>query len=126
MNRLQAIQIVHTIVGSESIAEMVIDRLTDEGVLQLGYGNADIDAVINCFKEQFGTTSASKYDRYAAKRLAERHGTQVVCVAIQVLADMREEPYAPGVRSVQQLEQKWVNVVNFIRKQSQESEVIDV
>lgn len=99
-------------------AEMIVDRLIEEGVLHLGYGNADIDIVVEGFKETFGTTKVSQPDRFAARRLVEKYGSQSVVAILKMLAQRSTEPYAPVVGSVAQLEQKWVNVMNFLRKQA--------
>lgn len=110
---------------ANATAEIIVDRLVEEGVLNLGYGNADIDRVVQKFVDTFETTKVSRYDRFAARRLADKHSSQAVCGIIEMLGENSQKKYAPIVRSVSQLEEKWVSVVSFLRKES-EDEVIDV
>jgi hypothetical protein len=107
-------------------AEMLVDRLMEEGLLNLGYGDADIDAVVQKFTDTFGTTKVSKYDRFAARRLTTKYGRQAVCGIIDLLGSLSTEKYAPVVGSITQLEDKWVSVLNFLRKQNGKNEVVDV
>lgn len=105
-------------------AEAIVDLLTEEGLLNLGYGDADINRVVDTFTEVFGTTKVSKTDRFSARRLTTKYGAQSVSGIISLLAERRNEPFAPVVGSVQQLEAKWVSVMNFLRKGN--TETIDV
>lgn len=100
------------------VAESVVDRLTEEGVLHLGHGNADIDIVVEQFQEIFGTTKVSRYDRWAANRLVAKYGTQSVVGILQLLGKYQQERYAPVVNSLAQLEEKMPSVLNFLRKQN--------
>lgn len=111
--------------ASAQTAEIIVERLTEEGLLALGYGNADIDRVLDSFKEVFGTTKVSKYDRWAAKRLCDKYGPQAVTGIIQLLATHNQERFAPVVGSVAELENKWVSVMNFLRKLGTGNEIID-
>jgi hypothetical protein len=114
--------------GTESeraqTAEMIVDRLMEEGILHLGYGNADIDKVVEAFKEFFGTTKVTQQDRFAARRLVEKYGSQSIVGIVRLLAQHASERYAPVVNSVSQLESKFPSVVNFLRKQSTDNETI--
>lgn len=122
--RTEVINLVKAIVNDQTKAEMVVDTLTQEGLLHIGYGNKDIDAITESFKTAFGTTKTSRYDRFAAQRLAEKYGSQAVCGITKLLAERAGEQYAPIVGSVQQLEQKWVQVLNFVR--TKDEGVLDV
>lgn len=127
MERKQAaLELIQSVVGDKPTAEMVLERLQDEGFLHLGYGNVAVDQIVAAFKETFGNTKTSKHDRMSAHRLANAHTTQAVVGVIQLLAQLQDHRYAPTVGSVAQLEDKWVNVVAFIRKQQQGTEVIEV
>jgi hypothetical protein len=106
-------------------AEMIVDRLMEEGLLNLGYGNADVENIVVTFTDTFGTTKVSKQDRFAAHRLAQKYGSQAVCGIIRLLAEKSTEKYSPVVGSVAQLESKWVNVLNFLRT-TDSDEVIQV
>lgn len=125
MNRQALIELVHSLVKDKPTAEMVVDRLHDEGVLHIGRGDVSVDQVVETFVDTFGTTKTTRYDRFAAKRLADKYGAKVVCQVIQMLGSQRDQKYAPTVGSITQLETKWVSVFNFLRKQSQEREVVD-
>ena len=96
-------------------AEMIVDLLMEEGLLNLGYGNNDVDKVVEQFKTTFGTTKVTKADRFAAHRMSEKYGAQAVCGIVQLLAANVTEKYAPVVGSITQLETKWVSVMNFLR-----------
>lgn len=109
----------------KATAKMIVERLSDEGLLSLGYGNADIDKVITTFAETFGTTKASKYDRFAANRIVLKYGAQAACGIIQLLGEKSQEKYCPVVNNVAELEKKWVSVLAFLRNQREE-EVINV
>lgn len=103
-------------------AEMLVDRLMEEGLLNLGYGNADVDRVVQSFADAFGTTKTSRSDRFAANRLARKYGAQSVVGIVQLLAQRSTEKYAPVVNSVSDLENKFVSVRNFLAKQIQTGE----
>lgn len=114
------------VVKDKATANMVLDVLIDEGVLNLDYGDDNIGLIVTAFTETFGTTTTTKYDRFAANRLANRYGVKAVTGVIGLLGKQRDLPYAPAPRSISDLEKKWVSVMNFLRKSNQQSEVIDV
>lgn len=106
-------------------AEMVIERLQEEGVLVIGYGDKDIDQVASAFQEAFNTTKTSRYDRYAASRMVQQYGTPAVVGVIRLLASKQDERFSPTVNNLKQLEDKWPQVVKFLRKVGTNAEVID-
>lgn len=115
------------IIGGDKIrAEMVVQRLQDEGLLHLGYGDAEVDRVVERFGDAFGTTKISKQDRWAAHRLVNKYGGQSVVGIIDLLAAKQTEKYAPVANSVVQLEEKWPSILNFLRKNSNDEEIIKV
>lgn len=118
------IDLVTQLVKDRPTAELVVERLQEEGVLHLGYGNADIDQVVEVFSELFGTTKVSRQDRWAANRLVNKYGAQTVVGVIELLAEHCREQYAPVIGSIVQLENKWVNVISFLRNSSQGREII--
>lgn len=122
--RIWVVELVQQIVKCDvPTAEMLVDRLMEEGLLVLGYGDADIDAVVMQFTETFGTTKVSQYDRFAARRLVTRYGRQAVCGIIQLLGQGSTEKYVPVVNSVVDLEKKWVSVLHFLRKTKGDEEI---
>lgn len=98
-------------------ADAVVERLMDEGLLHLGYGDADVDKIVETFISTYGTTKTSRQDRWAANRLSQKYGSQAVCGIIQLLGKRSTERYAPLPRNVADLEDKWVSVLNFVRQQ---------
>lgn len=117
-----AIKAITPLIGNRLTAEMVIDRLQENGYLQLGYGNGDVDTIVGAFKDTLGTTKVSRPDRYAANRLAKKWGATSVVGIIKLYANLRDDDYAPVIGSVTQLEDKWVNVLTFIRKRAQQKD----
>lgn len=96
-------------------AEAITDRLLEEGLLHLGYGDADIDIVIQKFADNFGTTKTSRQDRWAANRLVTKYGRQAIVGIIDLLAQNSTEKFAPVVNTLAQLEEKFPSVLNFLR-----------
>lgn len=87
--------------------------------------NKDVQAVIDTFKDLFGTTASNSYDRYAAKRLIDKHTTETIVTVIKALAHYGDQEYAPTVNSVRELEKKLVTVMSFLRKQKG-NQVVDL
>lgn len=112
----RAVELVNSIVNNKPLAESIVERLNEEGFLHIGKGAYDVDKIVEMFKECFGNTKTTKYDRYAAHRLAKVHGVAPVCKVIELLAKCHDYPYCPIVGSVAQLETKWVSVVAFLRR----------
>lgn len=108
-----------------STAELIIERLSDEGLLHLGYGRAEVDQIVDAFRAEMGTTKVSQNDRFAANRLADKFGAQSVVYAIKAIAPGGQ--YVPVVNNISQLEDKWVSVMNYVRSKVQEqNDTIDV
>lgn len=122
----EALKAIESVVKDRAMAEAVLERLQDDAFLHLGYGKAEVDQILGAFQEKFGSTKITKYDRTAANRLANVHTVKMVLAAINMLSSLSNEKYAPTVGSVQQLEDKWVNVVSFLRKQQQQGEVVQL
>jgi hypothetical protein len=123
MQRKYILEAITKIVGDVDKAEAILDLLSEEGVLHIGYGNADIDIVVKKFTDTFGTTKVSKYDRYATGRLVNKYGSQSIVGIIQMLADHSTEKYAPVVGSLRQLEEKIVSVLNFLRSTKDKEDI---
>lgn len=113
--RSYIIDVVETIVGDRLKAETVIERLTDEGVLVLGYGDADVDLICESFKEYFGTTKTSRQDRFSAHRLGSKYGAQSVRGIMKLLSENSNQKFAPVVNNVAELESKFVSILKFVR-----------
>jgi hypothetical protein len=116
----RAFQILRELFGDS--AEEAYNRLKAEDLLKDGvsFGNADINTVIDSFKEHFGVTKATRYDRFAAKRLIQRHGAEAICDTIRKLSQGQTDKFAPTVNSVSELENKWVSVNRFVNKEIEE------
>lgn len=117
-------ELIAGVTGNSVTAKMVVDLLMEEGLLNIGYGDSEIDNVVEQFKEIFGTTKATRSDRFAASRLVRKHGAKSVVGIAKLLAANSQEKFAPVVGSVSQLETKWPNVVNFLRNVSRSEETI--
>jgi len=115
MRKQYIIDLVVTIVKDKPTAEMVVERLEEEGLLVLGYGNSEIDNVVQKFTDTFGTTKTSKYDRFAADRLTKKYGSQAICGIIGLMGEHATEKFAPRIGSISQLEEKIVSVMHFLR-----------
>ncbi|HET7630453.1 MAG TPA: hypothetical protein VFK03_03700 [Candidatus Saccharimonadales bacterium] len=109
------LSLITPIIGNPQIAEDVVEVLARENLLNLHYGEQAVGAVVEAFKEAFGTTKVSKYDRFAAHRLAEKHGQEAVVTIIRLLAQKSSEKFCPTVNSISQLEEKWVSALRFLR-----------
>jgi len=117
------LEFVTKVVGDKIKAEMIVERLSDEGLLHLGYGDADVDMIVEKFATTFGTTKTSKYDRFSAGRLANKYGSQAICGIIELLAKSQTEKFAPVTNSVVQLEEKLPSILNFLRNLKDNGEI---
>lgn len=120
------VQLITELIGDAVKAELVVERLQDEGLLQLGYGNGEVETVLHAFKDHFGTTKTSRTDRFAAHRLCQKYGGQAVAGVIKLLAERAGQPYAPVINSVTELENKWISVLSFLRKGQHDIDTIEL
>lgn len=90
------------------------------------FGNQDINLIVNAFKETFDTTNVTKFDRWAAKRLAEKHGAPQIVRIIQALGQVSGDKYSPSVNSVRQIEEKWVTIASYFKKKIGESVTVEI
>lgn len=125
MRKQYIIDLVATIVKDKPTAEMVVERLEEEGLLVLGYGSSEIDNVVQKFTDTFGTTKTSKYDRFAADRLTKKYGSQAICGIIGLMGEHATEKFAPRLNNLSELENKLPSVLLFLRKQRGD-ETLDV
>lgn len=124
MNRKDYLfEAIDQIVKDKIKTQMVFDRLMEEGALSVGYGNAEVDQILTKFSDVFGTTKASRYDRYSANRLASKYGVQAICGIMALLGENSTEPYAPIVNNVKEMEDKMPSILNFLRKLDKGSEL---
>ncbi len=78
----------------------------------------NVQSVLDAFSEAFGTTKASRYDRYAAKRLYVKYEEDIIKI-IDALAACATDKYAPVVNSVSQLEEKLPQIAKFLKTKSE-------
>jgi len=116
--------IVKTSGVDKAKAEQIVDLLTSEGLLTLGFGDTEIDAILDKFTVTFGTTRTSKYDRFAASRLAKKYGSQSIVGIIGLLAENAGERFCPVVNSVSEMEAKMPSVLNFLRNQQGDEAIV--
>jgi len=121
MDRKHAVELIDVVVKNKQTSDMVIELLTNEGLLVLGYGLATVDSIVNKFTETFGTTKTSKYDRFAANRLATKYGSQSIVGIIDMLGATTGDKYCPVVNNITQLEEKLPSILNYLRKKSDSS-----
>lgn len=108
-----------TIYNAQKRQEPLIKALSDVADPKaIQYGNPDINTIVEAFKQAFGTTSASRFDRFAAKRLADKHGAENIVTVINALSSRAGAKFAPSVNSVSELEKKWVSVGKFLNNES--------
>ena len=83
----------------------------------------DVQVIVDTFKESFGTTSVSKYDRFAANRLAKKYGSDAICKVIIFISQHQGEPYTPVIGSVAELDKKLVSVQAWFKRQREEGAI---
>lgn len=113
--RQYIIEVITNYTRDIELSKLILERLEEEGVMHLGYGDADVDAITDKFKLTFGATKTTKQDRWAAHRLTQKYGSQSVVGIIGLLAQHSESRYAPVVNNITELENKWVSILNFLR-----------
>lgn len=122
-----ALAIIEGIIGNKATAEKVLAALQDQGLIAFQYGNQDVNLIIQTFAQLFGSTKTTKYDRFAASRMAKSPhygGAAGVVGMLKLYHSLSGDKYAPSVSSVAQLEEKLPAIVAFLRKKNQESQVI--
>lgn len=90
------------------------------------FGNPDINLVVNTFMKEFDTTKTSKYDRFAAKRLSDKHGAAQIAQIIKLLRQASEDKYAPSVNNISEFEIKWPKISNYFRKRISDGQTVDL
>ena len=126
MKRKYALESIKDLVADEAWRESIVDKLIKDGIIEENFGNQAVSGVVEAFKDSFGTTKASKWDRFSAKRLSDKYGSDSIVKVIKALASSQDK-YRPTVNSVQQLEDKWVQVGTFLRSKSvSKQEVIEL
>lgn len=90
----------------------------------MGYGDTEVDQILEKFKDTFGNTRSTRQDRFAAHRLAHKYGPQAVLGIIKLLGDLQDLKYCPRPRNVADMEDKWVSILGFLRKQGKGTEEI--
>lgn len=124
--RQMVVDTLTRILGDVSTAETVVQVLQDEGWLNVGYGDQEVEQILAKFKDTYGTTKVTNSDRFAANRLAKQYGGRAVCGIIELLGGAVGEQFVPVVNNVVELENKWVSVLSFVRKERQGTETIKV
>lgn len=120
------IGLIATITDNKVLAESIVERLEEENLLNIHYGDQDVGLIVQAFVDSFGNTKTSKWDRFAAKRLANKHGEQSVVSIIQLLSGLAEAPYAPSVNNVSDLENKFPQIIKFLRSQKSQQTMVDL
>jgi hypothetical protein len=113
------------VTGDSAKSEAILTLLEAEGIVHLGFGDAEVDQILSKFKATFGTTKSTQTDRWAAHRLAQKYGAQAITGIIQMLGEHNTDKFCPVVNNVTELEAKMVSILSFLRK-LEKDEVIDV
>lgn len=108
-----------TLYNARKRQEALLEALKNmNGITSQDKRNPAVQAIVEAFTENFGTTKATQYDRWAAKRLATKHSEEVIVKVIKALALYTGDKYAPAVNNVRQLEEKWVSVGKFLNNKA--------
>lgn len=96
---------------------------------EITYGNPDVNSIVETFADLFGSTKVTRYDRWAAGRMARsKHygGAEGVVVLIKLFHSLSDDRYAPRVSSVSQFDDKLPAIVSFVKSKGQQLERIDL
>lgn len=96
---------------------------------QVIYGNKDVNLIVDTFAELFGNTKTTRYDRWAAARMAKSTrygGAEGVVLLIKLFHSLSGDQYAPTVSSVAQFDNKLVAIVTYIKKKSNQVEIVEL
>ena len=117
MDREYVIELFKQHVDVET-AEILVTLLEEDGLLtfKVNKSKPDINAIVLGFREAFGTTKTSKFDRFAANRLVKAYGPENVLNVIKALSGLQGQKFCPTVNSVSELETKWVSVGRFLAR----------
>lgn len=85
--------------------------------------NPDVQAIVDAFSESFGNTKTSQYDRFAAKRLADKYGADAIVKVISSLARAADK-FAPSVNSVSDLDKKFPQIGRYLTSLNNGGEII--
>jgi len=92
---------------------------------QIEYGNHDVNLIVDTFKKAFGTTKTTKYDRYAASRLAKEYGAKYTANSIKSYAERSKDKFAPSVNSVSEFETKLPAIRSFMERKRSERTIVE-
>lgn len=126
MNRKSIVKLIEGLLKAGTSADGIVDSLIAKKLLNVSYGSQEVDLIVDTFKDSFHTTNTSRWDRFSAKRLSEKHGHNTVIVVMRYLADHSGERYCPVVNSVVDVEKKWNSILAFIQRNSGLVETINV
>lgn len=108
---------IQSIYNAKDRQKWLISALKDVKSENKQYGDPGVTLIINTFKDSYQTTRSTKYDRWAAKRLADKHGADKIVMLIKILSQSTDQ-YRPVINSVNQLEEKWPSIANFFKNKS--------
>lgn len=123
-NSLSQLSDALKVVETTAKVNKIVKHITKDMPVPEIYGNPDINKIIDSFKTQFGTTNATRYDRFAAHRLAKKYGADEIVKIIEVLRAHLTDDYCPVIGSVSQLDRKIVNVMVFFKRVKEDERII--
>jgi hypothetical protein len=105
------------------VTASISEALLDQGFISFKANDNETEEICQAFKKSFGTTSVSRYDRYAASRLLTKYNVKDLIQLIEILANHKDDKYCPVVSSIRQLEEKWIGVRRFIKTLTIENDI---
>lgn len=85
------------------------------------FGNKDVNEVLNRFEQRVGLVLTRKaMNRNAAQRLIKVIGLDGVLKAIDIYSAVAADQFAPQISSIEELEEKWTKLGNYIKKKHAE------
>jgi hypothetical protein len=115
------VDLVDEVLKDKRKSKIVVYKLMEEGIIKSSnFGDSEVNDVAKAFKESFGVTKVSRYDRFACLRLIKAYGTENVIFTIKQLSQRSGERFAPTVNNISDLETKWLGVMRFLSDATQE------
>ena len=107
---------------SHTINTLSIPNGIDKGQASETFGNPEINNLFLKFEEIVGIKVSSKVksNRFACKRLLQKHESNVIEQVLYIVAQANSDRYAPTITDFIELEQKWNRLGVWWRKKQNE------
>lgn len=100
----------------ESAIKTIKQAFKDAGWTPPAKVHPEAERIIEAFKEANNVPSVRPTDIKAARLLAEKYGADNIIQIIQIMAAAQGKPYVPSINNIKNLQDKWVMVGNYIKK----------